>query len=387
MLKIGLISSAHESGWISCKTIVKNLFASYDGLFGDAEVRRFGILEDTQATWETAREIAAWKPDELIFVDHSPHPVHLLAALYSLYGGRKLPVITIHVFGDFSIYPAEWMQADPVLLKMRVRFICASPRQRELVLKFLRCDDIPEVCPFPVDTAIFRYNERQRNEWRTRLGLKDGEIAITYGGRVSLQKNVGMLISEFRKLISTGTLDAKLFIAGPFDGVNAPLFNLNFQRGFYYHRFRQELAALPDGLRDRVRYLGNLNSQALAGLNNASELVCSLSLHHDEDFGMAPAEALLCGTPAVLTDWGGYASFGGNPEDVDFVPVRTAPKGLKLSSIETRRRILRMIARGPGNRQERAERFERRVSIHAVREILRDIRTRSAPTFKGFSYK
>ncbi|MEQ1878906.1 MAG: hypothetical protein ABL958_19865, partial [Bdellovibrionia bacterium] len=54
---------------------------------------------------------------------------------------------------------------------------------------------------------------------------------------------------------------------------------------------------------------------------------------------------------------------------------------------ETRRRILRMIARGPGNRQERAVRFERRVSIHAVREILRDIRTRSAPTFKGFSYK
>ena len=36
------------------------------------------------------------------------------------------------------------------------------------------------------------------------------------------------------------------------------------------------------------------------------DVFVSLSVHQDENFGYAPIEAMACGVPAVVTDWGGY---------------------------------------------------------------------------------
>ncbi|MGZ3807168.1 MAG: glycosyltransferase, partial [Bacteriovorax sp.] len=63
-----------------------------------------------------------------------------------------------------------------------------------------------------------------------------------------------------------------------------------------------------------------------------SDMFISLSLYHDEDYGMSPAEAMACGLPTLLTDWGGYSSFASTAWPCQLVPVKITEFGLQINT-------------------------------------------------------
>ncbi|WP_340537784.1 glycosyltransferase [Nocardioides sp. GXZ039] len=79
----------------------------------------------------------------------------------------------------------------------------------------------------------------------------------------------------------------------------------------YVAALRHRLRRL--GLADRVWLLGPLPPAALEGLRSASDLVIAAS--HRESYGMALAEGLARGLPAIATDVGGQAEALGRTEN------------------------------------------------------------------------
>jgi hypothetical protein len=137
--------------------------------------------------------------------------------------------------------------------------------------------------------------------------------------------------------------------------------------------------------------VGNQSSANLLALYNASDIGISLSLHHDEDFGMAPIEGLFTGSRMILSDWGGYASFKDREEFCTTVETRLPPRDGGRSGLISKRSFANELKRhlnAPLDQKARADcadRYAQRFSIPSVARILKQIHALPAKKFAGFS--
>ncbi len=380
-----------ESSWVSCQTITRNLLKAYEKLWGKEGFNLFFMGDTREEHWPLAQKVWNSNPSRVVFLDHYPHPMEFLMALNQKYEGEELPELIFHVYGDFTLYPKEWLSLQSILKNTQVKFVCASNKQVDLVSKFLiRPKTRVERCHFPSDVTKFHFSRDKRNETRRQLGLRDDEIAIIYSGRISLQKNVEMLMQYVVNLMMRSPFSIRFFVAGPFDDIGAPFFGLHFEKGYAYQRFQSRLKMVPEEFQSRMKYLGNLNTEDLHGLYCAGDVFASLSLYHDEDYGMAPAEALMCGLPVVLSDWGGYASFSGDERDCLLAPVDITGSGLAVSGEEFFKHLFVYSMIDHDNtslRLARSERAAKRLSVDAASNLLRDMYNKPIPKFDGFSWR
>jgi glycosyltransferase involved in cell wall biosynthesis len=181
-------------------------------------------------------------------------------------------------------------------------------------------------------------------------------------------------------------------IAGSFDDIGAPFFGVVGQPGSFYYAWKKSVeAAEKKAPLLSVRYLGMLSSHELRKLYAASDLFVSLSLHHDEDFGMSPAEALACGTPALLSSWGGYSSFQGNTGvgvfDCALASVKITKSGLEISHSDIQHALWRksFSSEDARIRKNRSEHYHSRFSIRQVSKQIFRVHENEPPRFGGFS--
>jgi glycosyltransferase involved in cell wall biosynthesis len=121
-----------------------------------------------------------------------------------------------------------------------------------------------------------------RGQFREQYGIHEKHI-ILYVGRIHKIKGIDFLIRAFNFFIQTRTGDdVTLVIIGPDDGYRSVLEGLVEQLG----------------LSDKVRFIGFM-SPLVAAYRDADVLVYPSTY---EIFGLVPFEALLCGTPVIVTD-------------------------------------------------------------------------------------
>jgi len=119
-------------------------------------------------------------------------------------------------------------------------------------------------------------------QFREQYSIHEKHI-ILYVGRIHKRKGIDFLIRAFSSFIQTWTGDdVTLVIIGPDDGYRSVLEGLVEQLG----------------LLDKVRFIGFIPSLAVA-YQDADVLVYPATY---EIFGLVPFEALLCGTPVIVTD-------------------------------------------------------------------------------------
>lgn len=142
-----------------------------------------------------------------------------------------------------------------------------------------------------------------------------GRRRILFVGRISPEKGIHTLLEAFGEL--AGAIDdVDLDIAGPHAPLSRDfLISLSSDRQVrdllrFYDReggctYRAHLDALIDrsGLRERVRFLGNVSHKELRSVYHASDLVVNPSL--SESFGISVVEGMACGIPVVGTRVGG----------------------------------------------------------------------------------
>lgn len=291
-----IITAVDPSSWESCRIIAPNLMSAYQLALGEKGYRLFEYPENLsrQATHfrgldllDLARTIHRDQPSRLVFIDHLPHPAPLLMALKVAYGTDPLPPLHFHVYGDFVLHADWWQKLESILTSTQVLFICASGRQANMLSRMLhRMGRSVEVCPFAVDTEHYQASPILRRQWREKLGLKPDEFTLIYSGRLSMQKNVELLMRKVLAFGDQSGVPTRLLLAGRYDDLGAPFFGVQPRRGAIFMRVNEILASLNPESTVKIDYVGHVGKTELVGLYNAADCFVSMSLHHDEDFGM-----------------------------------------------------------------------------------------------------
>lgn len=135
--------------------------------------------------------------------------------------------------------------------------------------------------PPSVDTRKFNPRQMDADVW-ARLGVRQPR-RLLYAGRVSLEKNLPMLATVFRRLCTEHN-DVALIIAGD---------------GPYRERMQRDLAGVP------AYFLGFQNDAQLATLYASADLFAFPS--RTDTLGQVVLEAQASGLPALVSDEGGPA--------------------------------------------------------------------------------
>ncbi|MBL7713925.1 MAG: glycosyltransferase family 4 protein [Bdellovibrionales bacterium] len=395
--RIAIFAATNQSVWESCKIISGNLAKAYQRQFKDA-VRFFPynltMIRETQRfsgtpILDVAEQLHAFAPSKVIFMDYQPAPYLMLAALRWKYGKDPLPGLNIHVYGDFPIHLHEWKLSLPYISKQKLRFICASPKQARFISGLLAPgSEVPTVSPFPVDPNEYFFDPKDRAEFRKKHGIPTDAPVLCYSGRISLQKNVIALLNTFAETQTKSKKPAWFLIAGNFDPLASPYFGIQALHQSYFEMFEAALAKLPKSIRARVIVLGNLGKKDLRQLYSASDVLGSLSLHQDEDYGMSPAEALCTGATTVLTDWAGYGGFG-KLSACSLSPVILNKTGQWIQKGLFEKALLERLNEGfdEKRRLDRARLAVEFLGIETVSKGLAKTLLTDEPKFMGFDWK
>lgn len=339
MHKIACVFSFRESSWVSCQKIVFNLHKAYEQI-PDVKITNFDYGHDSHyASYQNlANDIFTERPDTIVIMDHKPHPYHFLKFLLQLYSGKRKPLLSFHVFGDFTLYYNDWENLGWMMAGFQVEFIVASDRQKILIDKFLVPPQTSRVCPFPVKVEDFSYRAEERTAQRKEWGVDDKEMVFTFTGRISRQKRIHQLLKTFHEALTQETeAHARLYIYGQPDHVGDQFLNVWDHENEYFRKVFRVYRELPESTRSRIHFMGGVPNSELRSVYAGADYLVNLSVHNDEDYGMSVAEAQMTGLPAILTDWGGLASFEHPelPEATRFVKVSFGMKSKIVSSVET----------------------------------------------------
>lgn len=379
---IALIVQKNEADWVSCKSIISGLFQSYKNKFS---IHKYE-LSASAGPYEFSRvvdNILRQNVKIVAYLDYSPCASGLLAE-FARRDSKHIRFF-IHLYGDFSLHANQWQLHTNSLKQINLKFIAASDAQRSFVSQFLVDENQVKKIPFPVDSFMFQFDQRLRNEARQRLKLGDEDFVYIYSGRISKQKNVIEMIKSMALARKHFELSFKLLVAGAIDDIFIPYAGLNSPLLKYSFDFHETIGNL-----DWVTYLGPLEQNDLVMALNASDHFISLSTHNDEDFGMAPLESLSTGLPCLLTSWGGYKSFATELNQyVSTIPTQR----VGIENIPNWDYLQKYLFKTNGKvsdeqRVELARKTASHFSIDLVANQLKDlINNSNCELFKGFNSK
>jgi glycosyltransferase involved in cell wall biosynthesis len=172
-----------------------------------------------------------------------------------------------------------------------------------------------------------------RGAFRARLGIGSDERVVLYLGRLAVKKNIPMLIEAFAEVRCPA---ARLLIIGPDDGDGT--------------RRAIARAIARAGLGESVRVLGPLYGRGrVEALVDADVLV--LPSQH-ENFGNVVAEALVCGTPVIVTNRCGVAPMVEGRAGLVIEPEKEAMRDALRRMLEDEAMRRRFAARALELREE-----------------------------------
>ena len=151
------------------------------------------------------------------------------------------------------------------------------------------------VCPRGVDSVLFtpeRNSDDVKREMCERAGIPREATVLLYAGRISPEKNVGLLVDLMKILSRDADRDYRLLVAGA---------------GPQSEWLRSEGEKHSPG---RIKLLGHLDKETLANYYASADVF--VHPNPKEPFGIAPLEAMASGVATVAPNAGGILSYATN---------------------------------------------------------------------------
>jgi glycosyltransferase involved in cell wall biosynthesis len=207
----------------------------------------------------------------------------------SVIGNYTLPSFDFHIAN--STYTAEEFSSS---LDGRSRWFL------NFCWRFFKSPRVPvqdrvRVCPRGVDAAQFspaRRSDAVRGEMIARSGATSDSTLLLYAGRISPEKNIGLLVEMMRLLATDRERDYRLLIAGA--GPQADWLAEETQKHY------------PG----KVIQLGHVDKDLLAGFYANADVF--VHPNPREPFGIAPLEAMASGVATLAPSSGGILSYANN---------------------------------------------------------------------------
>ena len=208
-----------------------------------------------------------------------------------LIGNYTLPNFDFHIAN--SVYTAEEFYNAYKKAENQSR----SDRFLNFCWRFFNAPRVPieeriYVCPRGVNAEIFRADRKSdavKQAMRERAQIPADATVLLYAGRISPEKNIGLLIEMMKILAQDETRDFRLLVAGA---------------GPEENWLKEQTAEHFPG---KVVLLGHLEKETLADYYaNANVFVHP---NPREPFGIAPLEAMVSGVPTLAPNSGGILSY------------------------------------------------------------------------------
>ena len=389
--KIGLVYSSRPPQWVSCVSILSGLLRAYQEFFPSHQLVHYNLERKSTPYDATllANKIITDQVNTLVFIDHSPHPLDLVKSILKKKATNHEISFYFHLYGDFTYYASSWEELGELLTGHRTKLICASKAQQALIGNFFATGQHQtDYCPFPINHDLFNFNPKRRTTWRQKLNTANEEYLFVYTGRLSVQKNIIPMCQEFIQFAEKAPVKCRLLLAGSFDDIGVPFLKIATYFGHYYQTWSSFIDSLNPSQLQYIKYLGEMAQEELVGLYHAADCYLGLGLYHDEDYGMAPLEALCCGSSAILTAWGGFSSFAADTI-CQLVDVSIEKNGLIINSQQLHN-LLHGNVMQKRTEQERAQSsklFINNFSVHAMSKYLPQIHSSKPDIFPGFNWK
>jgi len=209
-------------------------------------------------------------------------------------GNYNFPSFDYHIAN--SAYTAEefFESVDPAKNQRRSKWLLNK------WWRFLKAPRVPFrerifVCPRGVDSIQFspeRRSDDVQREMRECADIPDDAILLLYAGRISPEKNVGLLVHTMKILAVDTQHDFRLLVAG--DGPQAEW-------------LRDQGRSSAKG---KIVLLGHLDKETLSNYYANADVF--VHPNPKEPFGIAPLEAMASGSPTVAPNSGGILSYATN---------------------------------------------------------------------------
>ena len=197
------------------------------------------------------------------------------------------------------------------------------------------------VCPRGVDAEVFRADRKSeivKKEMRERANISADSIVLLYAGRISPEKNIGLLVEMMKILAKDSAKDYRLLIAGA--GPQADWLKEETAKNF------------PD----KIVQLGHLDKETLADYYANADVF--VHPNPKEPFGIAPLEAMVSGVPTLAPNSGGILSYATNENAWLVEPTgenfANSVREIIENSAETERRTKNAIATALDNTREKS---------------------------------
>lgn len=151
------------------------------------------------------------------------------------------------------------------------------------------------VCPRGVDSVHFtpeRTSDDIRREMLAASGIPEDAVILLYAGRLSPEKNIGLLVDLMKILAADGDQDYRLLVAG--DGPQSD----------WLKKQGENFAA------GKIIQLGHMEKETLANYYANADVF--VHPNPKEPFGIAPLEAMASGVATVAPNAGGILSYATN---------------------------------------------------------------------------
>lgn len=229
------------------------------------------------------QELIDWRPD----IVHSQCEFSTFSCAKRIARACGCPLVhTYHtVYEDFTHYFSPNIRLGRFLARKFSHYIASQADivivPTEKIREMLRSYQITQpICTVPtglkMDTFLVPISQEKRDALRHRLGLQNGDLVLTYIGRLAQEKR----LDELLFFLSAAPQSVKLLLVG--DG---PC------------RYRLEIQAQELGITDRVIFAGMVAPERVAAYYKAGDVFVSAS--RSETQGLTYIEAMACGLPLL----------------------------------------------------------------------------------------
>jgi D-inositol-3-phosphate glycosyltransferase len=199
----------------------------------------------------------------------------------------------------------ERIAAEGLIARAADRIVVSSRDEQELLVRHYGAD-AERIAVVPCGVNLDLFQPVQKDDARTRLGLRDDDRILLFVGRIEPLKGVDILLGAAAQVEAES--DCFVLVIGG---------DSTAQHGEMAHL---RLLASELGISERVSFLGAVDHEKLPLFYSAADVCVVPSFY--ESFGLVALEAMACGTPVVASRVGGLTATVRDGETGYLIPWR-----------------------------------------------------------------